>query len=224
MARHFSPAFFAFFRDLKRHNDREWFAAERARYTADVEAPMMQFVTDFAPRLRAISRAFVADPRRMGGSMFRIYRDTRFSADKSPFKTFMAARFAHEARKKAVDGSPGFYLHLGPGESYGGGGVYHLETPAMTRIREHIVSQPRQWAKVLASGVEIEGDRLKRPPAGFNPSHKYVEDLKRKDLYSLREFTERDVVAPDFLDRFTDACEQAAPLMEFLTKSLALRW
>ncbi len=224
MAGHFSPAFFKFFRDLKRHNDREWFAAERARYTADVEAPMMQFITDVAPRLRAISRAFVANPRRTGGSMFRIYRDTRFSPDKSPFKLHMAARFAHEARKASADNAPGFYLHLGPGESYGGGGVYHLETPAMTRIREHIVSRPKSWAQVLASGVEIEGDRLKRPPAGFDPSHKFVEDLKRKDLYSLREFTEADVVASDFLDRFTRACEQAAPLVEFLTKSLGLRW
>lgn len=224
MAGYFSPAFFKFFRDLKRHNDREWFAGERARYTADVEAPMMQFITDFAPRLRHISRAFVADPRRTGGSMLRIYRDTRFSPDKSPFKTWMAARFPHEAKKKAMDHLPGFYLHLGPGESYGGGGVYHLETPAMTRIREHIVAQPKPWAKVLASGVEIEGDRLKRAPVGFDPTHKFIEDLKRKDFYSLREFTEREVVAADFLEKFTDACEQAAPLLEFLTKSLRLRW
>ncbi len=223
MAAYFSPAFFKFLRDLKAHNDREWFAAERARYTADVEGPLLQFITDLAPRLRAISPAFVVDARRVGGSLFRIYRDTRFSPDKSPFKTWMAARFAHEARRK-VEGVPGFYLHLEPRESYGGGGVYHLDTPALTRIREHLVATPKAWEKVLKTGVEIEGDKLKRPPAGFDPSHKFIEDLKRKDLYVLDEFTERDVLAANFLDRYVETCERAAPLIEFLTKALGLRW
>lgn len=223
MSAHFTPAFFKFLRDLKRHNDREWFAANRERYAADVEAPMLQFIKDFAPRLREISRAYVADPRRMGGSMFRIYRDTRFSPDKSPFKTWMAARFSHETRKKDAN-VPGFYLHLEPGEGYGGGGVYHIEMPALTRIRQHIVAEPAKWEKVLKSGVEIEGEGLKRPPAGFDPSHKYIEDLKRKNLYSLTEFTEADAVAPGFLDRYTESCGRAAPLLEFLTRALGLRW
>jgi uncharacterized protein (TIGR02453 family) len=223
MAAHFSPAFFTFLRHLKTHNTRDWFAAERGRYTADVEAPMLHFITDLAPRLRTISPAFVVDPRRAGGSLFRIYRDTRFSPDKSPFKTWIAARFAHEARRK-VDSVPGFYLHLEPRESYGGGGVYHLETPALTRIREHMVATPKAWSKVLGTGVEIEGDSLKRPPAGFDPSHKFIEDLKRKDLYVLDEFTERDVLAANFLDRYVETCARAAPLVEFLTKALGLRW
>ena len=223
MATHFSPAFFKFLRDLKTHNEREWFAAERARYTADVEAPMLQFITDLAPRLRAISPAFVVDARRAGESLFRIYRDTRFSPDKSPFKTWMAARFAHEARRK-VENVPGFYLHLEPRESYGGGGVYHLETPSLTRIREYLVATPKAWERVRKTGVEIQGDTLKRPPAGFDPSHKYIEDLKRKDLYVLDEFTERDVLSADFLDRYVETCERAAPLVEFLTKALGLRW
>jgi uncharacterized protein (TIGR02453 family) len=137
MAAHFSPALFAFLRDLKTHNNREWFADQRPRYIADVETPVLQFIRDFGPRLKAISRAYVADPRRVGGSMFRIHRDTRFSPDKSPFKTWVATRFAHQARKK-VDGVPAFYLRLSPGESFGGGGVYHLDTPALTKIRQRI--------------------------------------------------------------------------------------
>ncbi len=223
MAAHFSPAFFAFLRNLKTHNTREWFAAERDRYVRDVEAPMQQFIADFAPRLRSISRAYVADPRRMGGSMFRIYRDTRFSSNKSPFKTWVAARFAHEARRK-VEGVPAFYLHLEPRECYGGGGVYHLDMPALTRVRQHIVAAPKAWAKVIDAGLEIEGDRLKRPPAGFPADHRFIEDLKRKDIYVLRSFTAAEVVAPKFLDRYTEACERAAPLLEFLTKALDLRW
>jgi uncharacterized protein (TIGR02453 family) len=223
VAAYFTPRLFTFLRSLKRHNNRDWFADHRDRYVADVEAPMLQFVADFGHRLRRISRAYVADPRKSGGSMFRIYRDTRFSADKSPFKTWVAARFAHEARRQ-TDSVPAFYLHLDPTECYGGGGVYHLEMPALTRIREHIVAAPRQWAAVRKSGLTIEGDTLKRPPAGFDPAHRFVDDLKRKDLYTLTEFSEREVVADDFLDQYAAACERAAPLIEFLTKALGLRW
>jgi uncharacterized protein (TIGR02453 family) len=223
MPGYFTPKSFAFLRSLKRHNDRTWFNDHRERYVADVEAPMLQFIGDFAPRLRKISRAYVADPRRSGGSMFRIYRDTRFSADKAPFKTWTAARFPHE-RRKEIESVPAFYLHLGPEERIGGGGVYHIDMPALTRIRRHIVDAPRRWDAVRKTGLVIEGDALKRPPAGFDPAHRFIEDLKRKDLFTLTEFTEQDVVSESFLDRYTEACERAAPLLEFLTKALGLRW
>jgi len=118
---HFTRALFDFLRDLKKHNDRDWFAGNKNRYMQDVQDPFLQFIGDFAPRLKQISRAFVADKRKMGGSMFRIYRDTRFSPDKSPFKTWIAARFPHEARRKVEGGVPGFFLHIGPGDSFGGG-------------------------------------------------------------------------------------------------------
>jgi uncharacterized protein (TIGR02453 family) len=159
----------------------------------------------------------------MGGSMFRIYRDTRFSADKSPFKTNVAARFRREARKK-VEGVPAFYLSLAPGECHGGGGVYHTAMPVLTRLRRHMVDQPARWQAVLESGIEIEGERLKRAPAGFDASHRFVEDLKRKDIYSLIEFSEQQVTAADFLDRYTACCKRVAPLIEFQTRVLGLRW
>jgi uncharacterized protein (TIGR02453 family) len=183
---------------------------------------MMAFIEDFAPQLREISPAYVADRRRMGGSLFRIHRDTRFSPDKSPFKTWMAARFAHEARRK-VPSVPALYLHLGLDHCFGGGGVYHVERPALTRIRQHVVDHPREWAAARA-GLEIHGDQLKRAPAGFPSSHEHIEDLKRNNLYVLTEFSEADVVAEGFLDRFTDACRQTAPVLEFQTRALGLRW
>src|SRR6186713_392748 len=122
---------------------------------------MLQFIADFSPRLRAISPAFVADPKRTGGSMFRIYRDTRFSADKSPFKTWMAARFPHEVSKKGQS-APGFYLHIGPGEGFGGGGLYHADQPAITRVRQAIVANPKGWNIARASGLEDDEETLKR--------------------------------------------------------------
>lgn len=222
MSPHFTPAFFGFFRDLTRHNDRDWFAANRARYAADVETPLLQFIGDFATHLRALSPAFVADRRRVGGSMFRIHRDTRFSPDKSPFKTYTAARFAHEARRK-VAGVPAFFLHLGPDHSFGGGGVYHIDLPQLTKIRARIVESPNEWSAVRAR-VDVQGEQLKRAPAGFSVAHPHIEDLRRQNLYTLTEFTERDVVAEGFIDRFAESCTKAAPLIEFQTKALGLRW
>jgi len=220
---HFTGAFFDFLRDLKRHNDRDWFADNKARYVQDVQDPFLQFIGDFAPRLRQISRAYVADTRKMGGSMFRIHRDTRFSPDKSPFKTWIAARFPHEARRKVEGGVPGFFLHLDPGDSFGGGGVYHIELPQLTKIRRRIVDEPRAWTAAVKD-LEPQGEQLKRAPSGFPATHEHVEDLKRRQLFTLAPFTEKDVIADGFLDGFTASCERAAPLIEFQTKALGLRW
>jgi uncharacterized protein (TIGR02453 family) len=219
---YFSPQFFDFLRDLKASNDRVWFADNRARYVEDVEAPMLAFIGDVGPRLRHISAAYVADRRKVGGSMFRIYRDTRFSHDKSPFKTWIAARFSHEARKKQPD-VPGFYIHLGLDELFGGGGVYHVERPALTRIRQRIVDMPDAWTAVRRT-VEVQGEQLKRGPAGFPATHPHIEDLKRQNFYALTTFSQPQVVAPDFLDRYTHACEAVAPLVEFETRAMGLRW
>ena len=223
MSAHFTPGFFRFLRDLKAHNDRAWFQANRERYVADVEAPMLQFITDVGERLPEISSAYVANGRRVGGSMYRIYRDTRFSADKSPYKTWVAATFKHRSSTKDVP-TPGFCLHLGPKECWAGGGIYHPEMPTLTKIRQHIVADPKGWAAVRKSGIEIEGDTLTRAPAGFDPKHPFVEDLRRKDFYGGAEFTERAATSDGFLDKYLDCCREVAPLMQFLTKALGLRW
>jgi uncharacterized protein (TIGR02453 family) len=223
MAAYFSATLFTFLRQLKAHNDRAWFLDHRDQYVRDVEAPMLQFITDVGPRLRSISRALVADPRRSGGSMYRIYRDTRFSVDKSPYKTHVAAHFAHEARK-TVPSVPGFYLHLEPRDSLGGGGIYHPDPQALARIRLAIVERGKDWAAVKKSGLAIEGDRLTRAPAGFDPAHPCVADLRQKDFYALVPFTEETVCGPDFLDHYAEACERVAPLVRFIARSLDLKW
>lgn len=218
---HFTPGFFAFLRDLKRHNDRAWFAAHKDRYVADVEAPMLRFIADVGARLPSVARGYVADPRRSGGSMTRIYRDTRFAADKSPYKTWVAAHFRHRAAGKGLTG-PGFYFHLGPAERWAGGGIYHPEMPVLTRIRGRIATDAKAWRAVRKMPLEIEGDRLTRAPAGFDPAHPFVEDLKHKDFYAGIELSERDVTSPRFLDTYLDACRAVAPLVEFLAGALGL--
>ena len=227
MTTYFTPALFTFLRQLKSHNNREWFQARRARFTTDVEAPMLRFIADAGPRLLGISRAVIADPRRTGGSLYRIYRDTRFSADKSPYKVNVAASFSHEAKrdtKKALASVPGFYLHLEPGDSFGGGGIYHPDMPTLTRIRTAIVRDGKVWTAVKRTGIEIDGDRLSRAPAGFDPAHRFIEDLRLKDFYTLTSFSEEDVCAPDFLDRYIECCCTSAPLVGFVAKAMGLRW
>ena len=223
MAPHFTPELFGFLRDLKANNRREWFAANRDRYLQTAEGPLLRFIGDLGPRLKQISPRFVADPRRSGGSMFRIYRDTRFSEDKSPFKTWISARFTHDGRRGEFH-VPSFYLHLEPGDCAGGGGIYHPDPLALRRIRDRIVAAPKDWQAVLGHGLEIEGDTLTRVPSGFDPAHRFAADLKRKDHYALTTFTAREVSSTDFLDLYVAACERVAPLVAFLTKALGLRW
>lgn len=222
MSAYFTPALFSFLKELKAHNTRDWFEANRARYEADVQAPMLAFIDELRPRLAAVNRAFVADPRKSGGSMFRIYRDTRFSADKSPYKTSVAARFVHRAQPKGQMG-PTFYLQLEPGDSFGGGGIYHPDMPTLTRIRHAIVDDVKGWRAVRKTGIEIEGDSLTRVPAGFDAGHPFAEDLRRKDLYVLRPFTQRDVCGNDFMGRYVETCAHVEPLVAFLAKALGLK-
>lgn len=222
MSTHFTPDVFTFLKELEAHNTRDWFEANRARYEAAVLAPMLQFIDDLRPRLASVNRAFVADPRRSGGSMFRIYRDTRFASDKSPYKTHVAARFMHRAQPKGQMG-PTFYVHIEPGDSFGGGGIYHPDRPALTRIREAICADVGGWRAVRKLGLEIEGESLTRVPLGFERAHPFADDLRRKDLYVLFPFSQRDVCSRGFLDRYVDACTRVEPLVAFLARALGLK-
>ena len=133
---HFSPELFRFLRQLKRNNRRDWFEKNKPRYIEYVRDPLLQFIEDYAPRLHTISPYLVADPKPVGGSMFRIYRDVRFSKDKTPYKTSAGIHFRHEQSKDAH--APGFYLHVAPGEIFVALGIWHPASEALREIREHI--------------------------------------------------------------------------------------
>jgi uncharacterized protein (TIGR02453 family) len=218
----FTPELFTFLTDLRTHNDREWFAANKERYEQHVLEPALAFIEDVGYRLQGVSPHFRADPRRSGGSLFRIYRDTRFSKDKTPYKTNTGMYFRHERGKETS--APGYYLHLAPGEVFGGGGIWHPDPKALTKIREAIVRDPDGWrrATALGDGLELGGDALKRVPTGFDKDHPHAEDLKRKDYFAWVRLSEDEAIGPGFLDRYTRVCESAAPLMRFLCDALAL--
>ncbi|MGQ0550100.1 MAG: DUF2461 domain-containing protein [Armatimonadota bacterium] len=220
---HFRPGFFRFLTELKAHNTRAWFEDNRERYERDVKGPMLRFIDDFAKPLRSISPNFSADSRPVGGSMFRIHRDIRFSKDKSPYKTNVGAHFPHLKGGRDAR-APGFYLHLAPGKSFGGGGLRHPDAEALRMVRQRIVQRQAEWRRVRQAGVAIEGEALKRVPAGYDTGHPFAEDLKLKGFYAMTAFTDRDVCSPFFMQRFLAACRAASPLVAFLTRSVSLPW
>jgi uncharacterized protein (TIGR02453 family) len=213
--RSFGPELFGFLRDLKANNDRGWFNANKERYEREVRNPALDFVEDFAPYLEEISPHFVADARPSGGSLFRIHRDTRFSKDKSPYKPYTGIQFRHELGKDAH--APGFYLHLEPGSVFAGAGIWHPDQPTLLRIREAIAHDPDGWrAATGGESFRLAGDSLKRAPAGFDPEHPLIEDLKRKDFIGVVTLTEKEVCAHGFVERFARTCRDASPLVRFL--------
>lgn len=221
--RSFSPGLFAFLRELADNNDRDWFAANKERYEADVREPALEFISEFAGRLDRISPHFVADARKVGGSMFRIHRDVRFSKDKSPYKTHTGIHFRHAAATDAH--APGFYLHLEPGQVFVGAGIWHPDTEAARAIREAIDEDRAGWrralrSKAFAERYRLAGESLKRPPAGFAADHPLIDDLKRKDFIATTPLTQRAVTSPGFIDEFTKTCAAASPLLRFLCRAL----
>lgn len=224
---YFSPDLFRFLRELARNNDRRWFKANKGRYIQSVRDPMLRFIEDFGKHLYRISPNFLADPRPTGGSMFRIYRDTRFSKDKSPYKTHAAAQFRH-VRGRDVH-APGFYIHLEPGSVFGASGLWRSDAKRTHLVRVRIAQDPGSWRKVIAEkqfreACELQGDSLKRDPKGFDPHHPFIEDIRRKDFIAVVEFSEREACSPGFLGMFAEACRVMAPFMRFLTEALGLEW
>lgn len=222
---HFSGRTFAFLRDLSKNNEREWFKANKERYEEEVRGPALQFIQDFAPHLGKLSPHFRADPRPVGGSLFRIHRDTRFSKDKSPYKTATGIQFRHDKAKDAH--APGFYLHLEPGRCFVGLGIWHPDGKTLRGIREGLVADPEGWRKAVSGRTfknrfDLSGDRLSRPPRGFDPEHPLIEDLKWKDFVAFAEITEKDAVQPGFLKDYAAYCRAGSAFMSFLCGTLGL--
>jgi len=217
----FSPDVFTFLRQLKRNNNREWFAKNKSRYQASIVEPALSFISDFAPQLEKISPFFLADARPTRGSLFRIYRDTRFSSDKRPFKTHIGIHFSHCSGKDAH--APVFYLHLEPDNCFAAAGIWHPDNHALTKVRMAIVRDAEQWAKVRKR-LTLEGDRLSRPPRGFDPNHSFIDDLRMKDFVASVALTEEQVCGGKLMRDFASACKKMSPLVEFTTKALELEF
>ena len=188
-----------------------------------MKGPALQFIQDFSSHLAKLSPHFRADPRANGGSLFRIHRDTRFSKDKSPYKTFTGIQFRHEKQKDAH--APGFYLHIEPKQCFVGLGIWHPDGPTLRKIREGLVDDPQGWKKAVSgrafkNRLHLSGDRLVRHPRGFDPDHPLIEDLMWKDYVAMAKLTQKSVMEPDFIREYAAYCKAGLPLMAFLCKAL----
>jgi len=217
---------FTFLSDLSKNNNREWFTANKERYRTSVMAPISDFICAMAPRLNKISEHYVADPRPHGGSMFRIYRDARFSKDKRPYKENVGCHFRHAAGKDAH--APGFYLHIEPNNVFFGVGIWQPPHSVLDLIRTAIVEQPEQWKKIITNKTiksrfeAVKGDGLKKAPRGYDPHHIYIEDLKRKTYFLTQSVDQSLALTPKFITEVERAFKAGNPLAAFITKAMSL--
>jgi uncharacterized protein (TIGR02453 family) len=210
----FSEQLFQFLVELNFNNNRTWFAENKARYEEHVKRPLEAFGAAFAPRLARIAPGYsTARP-------FRIYRDTRFSKDKTPYKTQASVQFLRASADRGVH-QPGFYVHFEPGESFAAAGIWAPDAATLARIRAAIMARPGSWAPL--SKLALWGESYARPPKGVCPDHRFAPDLMRKHYLTWVDFTDRDVVGSAFLGRVESACRRMAPLVAYLDRALGLR-
>ena len=223
----FSSDTFGFLEALAIHNNRKWFEAHRADYESLIVAPSLALITDMAYVISSISPHYQALAKKTGGSLMRIYRDTRFSRDKTPYKTNIGIQFRHERGNDAH--APGFYVHLAVDECFSGAGTWHPEPTALRQIRQHIANHPDEYTDAVqratgTTGLNLYGDALKKVPKGFDPSHPLASEIRRID------FLVSGHLAPElYLDRSLVAvleqrCRTAAPFMRFLCHALGVEF
>lgn len=221
MPTHFSPELFKFLKQLESNNTTEWFQANKPRYEEHIKAPMQAFLSDLAPAMAKVSKHIRVDAK----AMRRMNRDTRFSKDKSPYKTSVEARFILDG---AGDAMIGYCLSLEPGNCRAYSGVWEPEPPALAAIRKRIMDKPKDWqaatGPAFRKAFTFDGESLKRPPQGVPEDHPALEDLKRKSYAAFTVLDDKTVCSGKFLERYIEACSDGAPLMRFVCGALGLKF
>jgi len=215
-----------FLKELAANNDKDWFDANRQRYAGSVQAPMLELLEALAPRVGKISKSILVEPKKSGGSLSRIFRDTRFSKDKSPYHTNVSLILRHAVGKNVS--APGFYLRIDTSNVMIGTGIWQPDGPAVLAIRTAIAEDPKRWRRVKSDKKfgelykTLAGESLKRPPKGFDPEHEFVEDLKRKDFVAFRKMKLGELTKPTFLGEVERTYKVSKPLMQFICDALGL--
>jgi uncharacterized protein (TIGR02453 family) len=224
---YFSKSTFRFLRALARNNNRAWFQAHSADYERHVRGPFLEFIADLQAPLAKISTHYRADPRKAGGSLFRVHRDTRFASDKTPYKHWAGARFFHERRREVE--APSFYLHVQPGDCFAGGGIWHPEPQTLKRMRDFIVDNPAAWTRATRSksfreNFEFWGESLKRPPQGYDPQHEFIEDLKKRNFAAGAQISDAVVCSSELMPAVVGIFKRIAPMNDYLCAALDLEF
>lgn len=223
----FNPSMMTFLTALKQNNDKQWFADHKQEYEDKVRSPALAFIEEMESWIKLISPHYEASAKKMGGSLMRVYRDVRFSNDKSPYKTNVGIQFRHEIGKDVH--APGFYLHIEPEECFLGVGTWRPEPTALAAIRDHIALKSGPYLDAIehqpfTEYYQMAGETLTRPPKGFDKTHPLIEEIKRKDFIAVCP------LEPDFLyqdkvcERIARLYGRAQPLQKFLCEALGLRF
>jgi uncharacterized protein (TIGR02453 family) len=225
--RYFSQQTFTFLAALARNNERAWFELHRQEYEDFVRSPALDFISDMSDEMPAISRHFLAQASKVGGSLMRIHRDTRFSKDKTPYKTNIGIQFRHEVGKDVH--APGYYLHIAPEECFIGIGLWHPQADALFKIRTALLEKPEAWVaardnKAFRRHFTLEGDVLSNVPRGFAKDHPLAQDLKRKDFIGMATLGEAAVISGTLRAQVVTRFREAEPYMRFLCQALDLRF
>lgn len=210
-----------FFRDLEQNNDREWFEANKPRYVRSVKEPFEAFAAALAAGLTRFAPAYATEPKR---AVYRIYRDTRFSSDKTPYKTNASALFFHSALGK--NEASAFYVEISHRGAGVAGGVYMPGPDHLRQIRAHLLEHHARFAKLVSARPlvalmgELQGETLSRPPKGFPPDHPALDWIKRKQWYYWRELDATLATTPKFVPEVLKRFERMLPVVEFFNEPL----
>jgi uncharacterized protein (TIGR02453 family) len=230
----FRPAGLTFLRGLRRNNRRDWFEARRDVFERELRAPLAALAEEMDVRFAEIAPEIVGDPKR---SLFRIHRDVRFSADKSPYKTHVASWFYHGDGGRGVGGGgdtphggAGFYLHVEPDRSQIGGGIWMPPRSTLNRIRARIDEEHASLAAVLRApelsrrfGGLAEEAMLTRMPRGFDVDHSAGALLRHRSFTVGRMLTERELLSPRLPHLLASEYARILPLVRWLNAALGLR-
>jgi uncharacterized protein (TIGR02453 family) len=216
----FTPRTLTFLRALKRNNDREWFKARKEEYEEHVHGPMVALIAQLSQDMASFAPDIVVSPR----AIFRIYRDTRFSEDKTPLKTHIAASFPTRSLPK--HGGAGLYVQVAIEGAWAGGGIYGAEKGDLLTLREHLAANHQRLRSIVESPRfkkqlgPLLGERLQRVPRGFASDHPAAEFLKHKALYAGHDFTAAETTSPRFYASLLSLFKDMMPLVAFLNEPL----
>jgi len=219
----FSSKTLSFLRALRRNNDRAWFHAHREEYEAHVRGPMVAIVERLALDLRPFAPELVVDPK---GSLFRPWRDTRFSENKAPLKTNVAATFPHRALGR-LNGA-GLYFEVAPTHVWIGGGMYAPDSAQLHAVRAHIAEHHRQLDAIVKSPAfrklgGLQGETVSRVPRGFPRDHVAVAYLRHKQFLGFREEPAAFATSLGFYQELLKTLKTLVPLVRFLNEPLIER-
>ena len=221
----FEKASIDFLAELAANNNREWFNDNKARYEEHVLDVALRFIQSMQDPLAQLAPEFTAVPQRVGGSLMRVYRDTRFSHNKLPYKTNVGIQFRHRQAKDVH--SPGYYVHVDPERVFLGAGMWRPEPDSLRAIRERIVAKPAEWKSVLRDATfrrhfDLGGESLSRAPRGFDKDHELIEDLRRKSFIAVRDLDVAECLDPQFQRKVEASFAAATPFMKFLCKAVGV--